>query len=111
MNLLANLTVADLTVADLTVADLTLSPGGVLSWIGVGLMAGWLAGLTMSGGGYGVIADIVLGLIGAVVGGIVTGFFVVGDAGFWASLLIAFIGACMVIAVARFVAPRDVRHI
>jgi uncharacterized membrane protein YeaQ/YmgE (transglycosylase-associated protein family) len=106
MSLLANL-----TLAELTVADLTLNPGGVLSWIGVGFIAGWLAGLMMSGGGYSVIADIALGLIGAVVGGILTGFFVVGDAGFWASLLIAFIGACMVIAVARIIAPRDARRI
>ena len=86
-------------------AELELNPGGVIAWIGVGLIAGWLAGLVMSGGGYGIIADIVLGLVGALIGGIVSGFFLAGDAGFWASLLIAFIGACMVIGVARILAP------
>ena len=56
-------------------------------------------------GGYGIVADLVLGLIGAVVGGLVSGMLIAGEAGFWASLLIAFIGACMVIAVARIFAP------
>jgi uncharacterized membrane protein YeaQ/YmgE (transglycosylase-associated protein family) len=86
-------------------ADLALNPGGILSWIGVGLIAGWLAGLAMSGGGYGIIADLILGLVGALVGGLVSGMLIAGEAGFWASLLIAFIGACMVIAVARIFAP------
>ena len=46
-------------------ADLTMSPGGVISWIMIGLVAGWLASMTMSGGGYGIVRDIVLGLVGA----------------------------------------------
>jgi uncharacterized membrane protein YeaQ/YmgE (transglycosylase-associated protein family) len=86
-------------------AELTMSPGGVIAWIGVGLIAGWLAGLVMSGGGFGIIADIVVGLVGALVGGIVAGFLIEGEAGFWASVLIAFIGACMLIALVRLFAP------
>ena len=46
-------------------AELTMTPGGVFAWIVVGLLGGWLAGLAISGGGYGVIRDIFLGLIGA----------------------------------------------
>src|SRR2546430_12195624 len=42
---------------------------GIIAWIIVGLIAGWLAGLIMKGGGYGLIGDLVLGLIGALVGG------------------------------------------
>ena len=38
---------------------------GIVSWIVVGLIAGWLAGLVMKGGGYGVVGDIVLGIVGA----------------------------------------------
>ncbi len=87
------------------VADVVLSPGGVIAWIAVGLIAGWLAGLVMSGAGYGIIADLVLGLVGAFIGGILTGFFVQGAAGFWASILIAFIGACIVVGVARILVP------
>ena len=87
------------------IAELALSPGGIISWIVVGLVAGWLAGLVMSGGGYGVVRDIVLGLVGALIGGFVSGFFVTGDAGFWGSIVVAFIGACILIAIARAVSP------
>src|SRR5258706_13232195 len=42
---------------------------GVIWWILVGLIAGWLAGKAMKGGGFGVLMDIVVGMIGAVIGG------------------------------------------
>ena len=38
-------------------------------WLLVGLIAGWLAGLVMKGGGYGVLVDIILGLVGGILGG------------------------------------------
>jgi uncharacterized membrane protein YeaQ/YmgE (transglycosylase-associated protein family) len=41
----------------------------IIGWIILGLIAGWLAGLIMRGGGYGIIGDIILGIIGALVGG------------------------------------------
>lgn len=87
------------------IAELTLSPGGIISWIVVGLIAGWLAGLAMSGSGYGLFRDIALGLIGALMGGFVSGFFIHGDAGFFGSIVVAFIGACILIGVARAVVP------
>jgi uncharacterized membrane protein YeaQ/YmgE (transglycosylase-associated protein family) len=80
-------------------------PGGIIAWLIMGLIAGFLAGLFMRGGGYGIIADIILGLIGALIGGFVCGFFVQGVAGFWGSVAVAFIGACILIAIARAVAP------
>src|SRR5262249_54878110 len=43
--------------------------GGLLYWIIVGLIAGFLAGKVMKGGGYGVLIDIILGMLGAIVGG------------------------------------------
>ena len=89
-------------------AELVLSPGGIISWIIVGLLAGWLAGLTMSGGGYGVLSDVVLGLVGALIGGFVTGFFVQGDAGFWGSVIVAFLGACILVAITRAFSSRRV---
>ena len=42
---------------------------GILSWIIVGLIAGWLAGMIMKGSGYGVLGNIVVGIIGALLGG------------------------------------------
>jgi uncharacterized membrane protein YeaQ/YmgE (transglycosylase-associated protein family) len=46
---------------------------GFLTWIVVGLIAGWLAGQVMKGGGYGVLVDIILGILGGVLGGWVFG--------------------------------------
>jgi uncharacterized membrane protein YeaQ/YmgE (transglycosylase-associated protein family) len=92
-------------------AEIVLSPGGVISWIVVGLIAGWLAGLVMSGGGYGIIRDIMLGLVGAFVGGVASGFFIHGDAGFWGSILVAFVGACILIGIARVVSPGRPTHV
>ena len=41
--------------------------GGILYWIVVGLIAGWLAGRVMKGGSYGVVVDIILGILGRMV--------------------------------------------
>jgi uncharacterized membrane protein YeaQ/YmgE (transglycosylase-associated protein family) len=87
-------------------AWLELSPGGVISWLVVGLIAGWLAGLFMKGSGYGILGDVLVGLIGAFLGGLVMGFFVHGQAGFWGSIVVAFIGACVLIAIVRALSPR-----
>jgi uncharacterized membrane protein YeaQ/YmgE (transglycosylase-associated protein family) len=85
---------------------LMLQPGGIIAWIVIGIVAGFLAGVVMRGGGFGLIGDLVCGLIGAFIGGLVLGFFVEGDAGFWGSMVVAFIGACIVIAIVRLLAPR-----
>ncbi len=85
---------------------------GILSWIIVGLIAGWLAGLVMKGGGYGVIGDIILGIIGGLIGGfIASAVFGVPNAvnGFnLTSILVAFIGAVILVAIVRAVSGRRV---
>jgi uncharacterized membrane protein YeaQ/YmgE (transglycosylase-associated protein family) len=86
-------------------AAIVLSPGGVISWLVVGLIAGWLAGLFMKGSGYGMLGDIIVGLIGSFLGGLVVGFFVEGSAGFWGSIVVAFLGACVLIAIVRALSP------
>ncbi len=86
-----------------------LNPGGIIAWIIIGLVAGWLAGLVMKGGGYGIIADVIVGLIGALIGGFVFGLLVRGDVGFWGSMVVAFIGACILVAIVRAVAPARTR--
>jgi uncharacterized membrane protein YeaQ/YmgE (transglycosylase-associated protein family) len=89
-----------------TFADISLHlhPGGLIAWLVVGLVAGWLAGKVMKGAGYGFIGDIIVGLVGAVIGGFLFGLLVTGDAGFWGSILVAFLGACILIVIVRFVA-------
>lgn len=86
-----------------------LHPGGIVAWLVVGLLAGWAAGSVMKGAGYGIIGDIVMGLIGALIGGLLFSFFVTGDVGFWGSIGVAFIGACILIVIVRFVALKRTR--
>lgn len=84
---------------------------GLLAWIIVGLIAGWLAGLVVKGGGYGIIGDLILGIIGAVVGGFLAGaLFGVADpiSGInLQTLIIAFLGAVVVVWIVRAIAGRS----
>ncbi len=82
-------------------ADIDLMPGGLIAWVLVGLISGWLAGTMMKGGGFGMLGDILVGLIGSLVGGFLMSYFVQGDMGFWGSILVSFFGACIFIAITR----------
>ena len=70
-------------------------------WIVVGLIAGFLAGLVMRGGGFGIVGDIIVGILGAIIGGFVAGLLGLGASGFVGSIIIAFLGACLLIALLR----------
>ncbi|HTI29208.1 MAG TPA: GlsB/YeaQ/YmgE family stress response membrane protein [Methylomirabilota bacterium] len=87
---------------------MTLDPGGIIAWLVVGLIAGWLAGMVMKGGGYGVVGDIVVGIVGAFVGGFVFSLITGGGtAGFWGSIAVAFVGAVILIAIVRAMPGRS----
>jgi len=72
-------------------------------WIVVGLIAGWAAGKIMKGGGYGTIMDIVLGMVGGVVGGWLLGFFGIHGSGLIGSILVAIFGAVFLIWLSRLI--------
>jgi uncharacterized membrane protein YeaQ/YmgE (transglycosylase-associated protein family) len=75
---------------------------GFVSWIIVGLVAGWLTGKIMGGPGKGVLMDIVIGLVGALVGGFLVsllGFRAEG--GFFYTTVVAVIGAVLLTWVFR----------
>jgi uncharacterized membrane protein YeaQ/YmgE (transglycosylase-associated protein family) len=83
---------------------------GILAWIVVGLIAGWLASQVMRGGGYGLIGDIIVGIVGALIGGFlaanllnmpnaVNGINIT-------SILVAFVGAVILLAILRMVSGR-----
>ena len=78
---------------------------GILSWIIVGLIAGWLAGELMRGSGFGVIGDIIVGIVGALLGGfIATALFGVPDplTGIdFTTIIVAFLGSVILIAILR----------
>jgi uncharacterized membrane protein YeaQ/YmgE (transglycosylase-associated protein family) len=82
---------------------------GLLAWIVVGLIAGWLASQVMRGGGYGLIGDVVLGAVGALLGGYLASVLLhMPDAvnGInTTSILVAFVGAVILLAVLRVLSP------
>jgi uncharacterized membrane protein YeaQ/YmgE (transglycosylase-associated protein family) len=75
---------------------------GLLYWLVIGLIAGWLAGVVMKGGGYGIVMDIVLGIVGAVVGGWIFSALGIGaGGGAIGGIIVAFVGAVILVAVTR----------
>jgi uncharacterized membrane protein YeaQ/YmgE (transglycosylase-associated protein family) len=87
----------------LLASRLNLDPGSWISWIIVGLIAGAIAARVVAGRGFGCIADIVVGVAGAIIGGFLLGavFGVSGTVGFWGSIVVAFIGAAVLLAVLK----------
>ena len=79
---------------------LTLQPGSWLAWIVIGLIAGAVASRVVAGRGFGCLADILVGVAGAVIGGFLLSvlFGASGTVGFWGSLVVAFIGAAALLA-------------
>jgi uncharacterized membrane protein YeaQ/YmgE (transglycosylase-associated protein family) len=69
-----------------------------LWFILIGLAAGWLAGQLMRGGGFGLVGDIVVGVIGALLGGFLfTTFGLSTGGGLLGSLIVATIGAVVLL--------------
>jgi len=76
-------------------------PQSVIAWIIIGLLAGWIAGTISRGRGFGCIANIVLGLVGAVLGGWIFTKLGIERYGFLYSLAAATVGAVILVAIAR----------
>ncbi len=85
--------------------SLNLDPGSWLAWIIVGLIAGAIAARVVAGRGFGCIADIVVGVAGAIIGGFLLSslFGMTGNVGFFGSIVVAFIGAAALLAVLKLV--------
>jgi uncharacterized membrane protein YeaQ/YmgE (transglycosylase-associated protein family) len=78
----------------------------LLLFVLIGLIAGALAGRVVSGHGYGVVGDIVVGVVGAFLGGwIFATFLGVGGGGFFISLFMAFVGAVALLWLIRLIVP------
>jgi uncharacterized membrane protein YeaQ/YmgE (transglycosylase-associated protein family) len=82
----------------------------ILIWIVVGLVAGWIAGQLMKGSGYGLLGDLVLGLVGAIIGGWL--FSAIAPSaeptGLLGSIVVATIGAVVVIFIVRLLGGRRI---
>lgn len=75
----------------------------LLWFILIGLCAGWLAGQLVKGGGFGVVGDIIVGVIGALLGGFIFGSLGLGGGGVLGSLVVATIGAVILLFLIRLI--------
>lgn len=75
---------------------------GLIIWLVIGAIAGWLAGKFMKGKGFGLLGDIVVGIIGALIGGFLLGGFL-ASLGIIGSIITAFIGAIVLLFIVRLI--------
>ena len=73
----------------------------LIGWILIGLIAGWLTGKILKGKGFGLFANLFLGLVGAVIGGWIFGLLGLQAYGFIGSLTTATVGAVVLVSLAR----------
>lgn len=79
---------------------------GVIAWIIIGVIAGWITGKLMKGSGFGFIMDMIVGLVGALIGGFISshlGFGSTGEHGLVMSIVIAVIGAVVLTMILRLI--------
>ncbi len=70
---------------------------GIIAFLIIGAVAGWLAGKIMHGGGFGIIGNMVVGIVGAVIGGFILGFVGITAGGWIGSIVTATIGALVLL--------------
>ena len=79
-----------------------MDPQALLIWLIIGALAGWLAGQIVKGGGFGLIGDIIVGILGAVIAGALfprLGFNIGG--GILGSIIAAALGAVLLLVLLR----------
>jgi uncharacterized membrane protein YeaQ/YmgE (transglycosylase-associated protein family) len=85
-----------------TIAEIALHPGGVLAWLFVGFVSGSLAAWVMRSRNYHPVTYIIVGMLGAVIGGMAFTLIMTSEAGLWCSLVGAILGAHIFIAMFQF---------
>ena len=82
----------------------------LIGFLIVGAIAGWLAGKIMSGHGFGILWDVILGIVGSFVGGFIFSLiFGTQPTGLIISFIVALIGACVVVAIVHLVKREPIR--
>jgi uncharacterized membrane protein YeaQ/YmgE (transglycosylase-associated protein family) len=89
----------------IALVSVTFDAGSILVWALIGLIAGFLASKVMTGHGKGIVADIVIGVIGALAGGFIARFLGVTTSltshSVVVEIVVAFAGAVILLAVLR----------
>lgn len=77
---------------------------GIIIWLIVGAIAGWLAGALVKGGGYGLIGDIIVGIAGAFIGGWLAGQLgIMIGGGLLSAIITATVGAVILLFILRLI--------
>jgi uncharacterized membrane protein YeaQ/YmgE (transglycosylase-associated protein family) len=76
---------------------------GLIWFLLIGLVAGWLAGQLTKGGGFGVIGDLIVGVIGALLGGWLFGVLGISAGGLIGALIMATVGAVVLVLLLRLI--------
>jgi uncharacterized membrane protein YeaQ/YmgE (transglycosylase-associated protein family) len=77
---------------------------GLIAWLVIGAIAGWLAGVLVKGGGFGLVVDIIVGIVGAFIGGWLAGVLGISLGGGWiGSIVTALIGAVILLFIIRLI--------
>jgi uncharacterized membrane protein YeaQ/YmgE (transglycosylase-associated protein family) len=77
---------------------------GIIAWLVIGAVAGWLAGKVVEGSGFGLLVDIVVGIVGAFIGGWLAGVLGLNiGGGLISSIIVAAIGAAILLFVLRLI--------
>ncbi len=75
----------------------------LLWFIVIGILAGWLAGQITRGSGFGLLGDLIVGVLGSLLGGFLFGLLGIGTYGLIARLLMAVVGAVVLLFLIRLV--------
>ncbi len=70
---------------------------GLIIFLAIGAIAGWLAGNLMKGGGFGLLGNMVVGVVGAVIGGVLFGVLGISAGGLIGSIITATAGAALLL--------------
>jgi uncharacterized membrane protein YeaQ/YmgE (transglycosylase-associated protein family) len=78
-----------------------MDPTGLIIFLVIGAVAGWLAGTLMKGSGFGLVGNIVVGIVGALIGGFVFHLLGIGVGGLIGSIVMATIGAVLLLTIVK----------
>ena len=82
----------------------------IITFLIVGLISGWLAGKIVTGHGLGVMVNIVVGVIGAFIGGLFSNQIIGETYGFWGAVLMSTVGAVILLVIVSFFGGHRISH-
>jgi uncharacterized membrane protein YeaQ/YmgE (transglycosylase-associated protein family) len=81
----------------------------IVAFLLIGLIAGWLAGKIVDGHGLGAVPDMAVGIVGSVIGGMLSSRIIGEEYGFWGAILISTLGAIILLILARLIGSGTTR--